>query len=118
CDDGDPLDVLVVGQEPVHPLTIVEARAVGVLRMRDDKGIDDKILAVAMHDPAVNQISSHEEFPPYLAREIHRFFIDYKVLEAKEGLVEEIMGVDEALRIIRESLELYRKLRRGELRTR
>jgi inorganic pyrophosphatase len=45
CDDGDPLDVLVLGQEPVFPLTIVEARAIGVMRMRDEKGIDDKIAA-------------------------------------------------------------------------
>src|SRR5436189_1060535 len=51
CDDGDPLDALVLGQEPVHPLTIVEAQAIGVMRMRDDKGIDDKIIAVSIHDP-------------------------------------------------------------------
>ncbi len=48
CDDGDPLDVLVLGQEPVDPLTIVEARAIGVMRMRDEKGLDDKILAVCV----------------------------------------------------------------------
>ena len=53
CDDGDPLDALVLGQEPVYPLTIVEARAIGVMRMRDDKGIDDKIIAVNVRDPAV-----------------------------------------------------------------
>src|SRR5690348_3539642 len=53
CEDGDPLDVLVLGQEPVHPLTIVDARAIGVMRMRDDKGIDDKIIAVNVRDPAV-----------------------------------------------------------------
>ena len=52
CDDGDPLDALVLGQEPVHPLTIVEARAIGVMRMRDEKGIDDKIVAVSVRDPA------------------------------------------------------------------
>ena len=50
CDDGDPLDALVLSQEPVYPLTIVEARAIGVMRMRDDKGIDDKILAVSTVD--------------------------------------------------------------------
>src|SRR6266516_2972684 len=42
CDDGDPLDALVLGQEPVFLLVIVEARAIGVMRMRDDEGIDDK----------------------------------------------------------------------------
>src|SRR5262245_41459009 len=55
CDDGDPLDVLVLGQEPVHPLTVVEARAVGAMRMRDEKGVDDKIIAVSVSDPAVNE---------------------------------------------------------------
>ena len=53
CDDGDPLDVLVLGQEPVYPLTIVEARAIGVMRMRDEKGVDDKIVAVSVRDPVV-----------------------------------------------------------------
>ena len=52
CDDGDPLDALVLGQEPVYPLTIVQARAVGVMRMRDEKGIDDKIVAVSVRDPS------------------------------------------------------------------
>jgi len=52
CDDGDPLDALVLSQEPVYPLTIVEARAIGVMRMRDEKGIDDKIVAVSVRDPA------------------------------------------------------------------
>ena len=57
CDDGDPLDVLVLGQEPVYPLTIVEARAVGVMRMRDEKGLDDKIIAVSTLDPAFNDLA-------------------------------------------------------------
>src|SRR5690349_17817901 len=48
CDDGDPLDVLVLAAEPVYPLTLVDARAIGVMRMRDEKGIDDKILAITI----------------------------------------------------------------------
>src|SRR5436305_174744 len=52
CDDGDPLDVLVFSQEPVQPLTVVDVRAIGVMQMRDDKGIDDKLLAVSIGDPA------------------------------------------------------------------
>src|SRR3954470_8976808 len=51
CDDGDALDVLVLGQEPVVPLTLMTARAIGVMRMVDDKGGDDKILAIHVHDP-------------------------------------------------------------------
>src|ERR1041385_1611284 len=99
CDDGDPLDALVLGQEPVMPLAIVEARAIGVMRMRDEKGIDDKIIAVSTNDPAVNDYRNIEELPAYLMRECVRFFQDYKVLEHKEVVVEDPLGVSEALPI-------------------
>lgn len=114
-EDGDPLDALVLGQEPVLPLTLVEARAIGVMRMRDDKGIDDKILAVSVRDPAFSDYRSIDQLPQHRLREIKRFFEDYKVLENKAVVVDDFLGVDDAIRILRESVELYRKLRRGEL---
>src|SRR5262250_2117120 len=110
CDDGDPLDVLVLGQGPVYPLTLVEARAIGVMRMRDEKGIDDKILAVSVRDPAVADYTNHEQLPAHIGREIKRFFQDYKVLENKTVEVDDLMGPDEAFRVLREALDLYRKL--------
>jgi inorganic pyrophosphatase len=115
CDDGDPLDALVLGQEPVHPLTVVDARAIGVMRMRDEKGIDDKILAVSVHDPAFADYQHHDQLTGHTLREIRRFFQDYKMLEHKEVEVEEFMGPEDAVRILESSLELYRRLRRGEL---
>jgi inorganic pyrophosphatase len=115
CDDGDPLDALVLGQEPVYPLTIVEARAIGVMRMRDEKGIDDKIVAVSVHDPAFADYTDKDQLPAHVLRQVRRFFEDYKVLEHKQVVVEDLLGPPEAFRIIREALELYRKLRRGEL---
>jgi inorganic pyrophosphatase len=115
CDDGDPLDALVLGQEPVYPLTIVEARAIGVMRMRDEKGIDDKIVAVSVHDPAFADYTDKDQLPGHVLRQVRRFFEDYKALEHKQVIVEDLLGPAEALRIIREALELYRKLRRGEL---
>lgn len=118
CDDGDPLDVLVLGQEPVYPLTVVEARAIGVMRMRDDKGLDDKILAVNVRDPAVSEYRDRSQLPPHTEREIRRFFQDYKVLENKTVEIEDFLGPAEALTIVREALELYRKLRRGEVEIR
>jgi inorganic pyrophosphatase len=115
CDDGDPLDALVLGQEPVYPLTIVEARAIGVMRMRDEKGIDDKIVAVSVHDPAFAHFTDKMQLPGHLLRELQRFFEDYKALEHKQVVVEDLLGPEQAVRIIRDALELYRRLRRGEL---
>ena len=115
CDDGDPLDVLVLGQEPVYPLTIVQARAVGVMRMRDEKGIDDKIVAVSVRDPWFADYHDKGQLPPHVLRQVRRFFEDYKVLEQKQVMIDDLLGPEDALGIIREALELYRKLRRGEL---
>ena len=114
CDDGDPLDVLVLGQEPVFPLTIVEARAIGTVRMRDEKGVDDKIVAVSVHDPAFAEFTDKDQLPAHVMRELQRFFEDYKVLEQKQVQVEALVGPDEAVRTIREALELYRRMRHGE----
>jgi inorganic pyrophosphatase len=115
CDDGDPLDALVLGQEAVYPLTIVDARAVGVMRMRDEKGLDDKIVAVSVHDPAFADYTDKGQLPPHVLRELWRFFEDYKALEHKQVVIEDLLGPAEAIAIIRDALELYRKLRRGEL---
>jgi inorganic pyrophosphatase len=114
CDDGDPLDALVLSQEAVYPLTIVEARAIGVMRMRDEKGIDDKIVAVSVRDPAFSDYRDQAQLPPHVLREVRRFFEDYKALEQKQVAVEDLQGPADAVRIIREALDGYRRLRRGK----
>ena len=116
CDDGDPLDALVLGQEAVVPLCIMHARAIGVMRMRDDKGIDDKIISVNVNDPLYAEYTTLEDLPEHKLLEIQRFFEDYKALEHKEVVVEGMRARDEALDILRDSLVMYRKLRRGELK--
>src|SRR5436190_10334330 len=115
CDDGDPLDVLVLGSEPVFPLTIVEARAIGVMRMRDEKGIDDKIVAVSVKDPSFADFHDKSQLPPHVLRQERPFFEDYKALEHKQVVVQELMGPNDSVRIILEAMDLYGKLRRGEI---
>lgn len=107
--DGDPLDVLVLMQEPVVPLTIVRARAIGGFFMRDDKGVDDKIIAVAIDDPAFSHYHRHMEIPPHIVRELTRFFADYKTLEHKLAEVEELYGVEHAMEVIQEAVAGYRQ---------
>jgi inorganic pyrophosphatase len=94
----------------------MHARAIGVMRMRDDKGIDDKIIAVSVNDPVWSERMKLDDLPEHKLREIQRFFEDYKALEHKEVVVEGMQDRDEALKILADSLVMYRKLRRGELK--
>ena len=109
ADDGDPLDILVLMQDPVEPLTIVRARALGGLRMVDDKGGDDKIVSVCIDDPAYAHYKSMRELPPHILAELQRFFRDYKVLENKRVDIEDFYGQDRALAIIAESRAAYER---------
>lgn len=110
CGDGDALDVLVLGQEPVLPLCLVVARAIGAMRMRDDKGVDDKIIAVHVNDPAVSHYRDLGEIPPHTLAELRRFFEDYKALENKTVVVENFVGPTAALDIYRRSREDFLEL--------
>jgi inorganic pyrophosphatase len=111
CDDGDPLDVLVFSQAPVHPLTVVDVRTIGLMHMRDEKGIDDKLLAVAVGDPAFADYRDFRQLPKHVIREMLQFFQDYKVLEGKDVTVDEPLGPDEALVVLRAALASYRARR-------
>jgi inorganic pyrophosphatase len=111
CADGDPLDVLVLCQEAVVPGVLLDARAIGVMSMRDDKGQDDKLIAVNVDDPAYMEYQDIAELPAHRMREVQRFFVDYKVLEGKEVIVDAPLGAAEAVKILREALELYTRER-------
>jgi inorganic pyrophosphatase len=110
CEDHDPLDVLVLGQEPVYPLSIVMAKPIGLMKMVDQGEADDKIIAVHAHDPEYAHYNSIEELPPHRMVEVKRFFEDYKALEKKLVVVEDFIGRDEAIKIIEEAIDLYNKI--------
>jgi inorganic pyrophosphatase len=107
CPDGDPLDVLVLCQEAVAAGVLLRARAIGVMRMHDEKGRDDKLIAVHIDDPAYADYRDVSQLPPHLLRELQRFFLDYKTLEGKRVEVEAPFGVAEALSILHEAVALY-----------
>jgi len=86
--DGDPLDALVLVTESTFPGCIIEVRPIGVFRMRDEKGPDEKILCVPVSDPLWNHISRLDQVAPHLKLEIEHFFKVYKDLEKKK------VGVD------------------------
>ncbi|MCB0408366.1 MAG: inorganic diphosphatase [Bdellovibrionales bacterium] len=109
CDDKDPLDILVFGQEPVYPLSIMTAKPIGFMRMMDQGQEDDKIIAVHLHDPSFNQYKSIDDLPAHNLKELKRFFQDYKSLEQKEVLVDRFYGPTESIDIIQKSMDLYKK---------
>jgi len=109
CPDDDPLDILVICNETIYPMTLVEARVVGVMRMLDSGAADDKIIAVANNDMTYKHIEGIEQVPEHWKREIRAFFEDYKRLENKEVRVEAMQGRAEAEQIVSESLGLYQQ---------
>lgn len=109
CEDNDPLDVLVLGHEPVVPLCLMQARAIGCIRMTDQGEADDKVIAVHVNDPAVNGFRDIGDLPSHTFDEIKRFFEDYKILEGKEVQVDDLLNAAAALQIIKQSFAMYRK---------
>lgn len=107
CEDGDPLDILVYCQEPIASLSLMRAQVIGVMKMIDDKGEDDKLIAVHADDPEYAGYTDLWQLPPHRLRELKRFFEDYKALERKEVVVSDPMGRDEALKVLRAAIQLY-----------
>ncbi|HLO98298.1 MAG TPA: inorganic diphosphatase [Fimbriimonas sp.] len=98
--DGDPIDVLVMLSHPTVPGCMVEAHAVGVLEMKDEKGPDEKILCVADRDPRFSNRKSLKDLQPHTLAEIQHFFDVYKALEDKHVEIGDWRDVDYAIELI------------------
>lgn len=107
AEDDDPLDVLVLSQEAVSPLTVMPARAIGLMTMMDTGKKDHKIIAVATGDPEFNAYHEAGQLPPHRLLVLRRFFQDYKQLEKKVVEVEEIGRAEMAYPVIEDALHRY-----------
>ncbi|HEX3998112.1 MAG TPA: inorganic diphosphatase [Pirellulales bacterium] len=107
CADGDPLDVLVLCEEAILPTAMMRVRAIGLMPMRDEKGIDDKLIAVHIDDPHYSQIFGLEDLPSHRLRELEQFFRDYKMLEDKKVDVDGFRAASAAFEILEAAVALY-----------
>ena len=109
AEDNDPLDVLVLCNESIIPLTIVECKPIGVMHMVDNGQADEKIIAVCLNDPFYKDYNSIKDLPAHVSEEIKHFFTVYKSLEGKETVVNnELEGAEEAKQVIEESIKRYK----------
>ena len=107
ADDGDPLDVLVMCQESIVPMTLVQCYPIGVIKMIDGGSMDEKIIAIPFGDPNFNTYTDISELPAHIFEEMMHFFEVYKKLEHKETAVKEIRHRDEAVQIVKKCMETY-----------
>jgi len=112
AEDDDPLDVLVLCQEAVAPLTLVRSKAIGLMTMIDTGKMDHKILAVALDDPEYSGYREARELRPHHLAMLRRFFLDYKTLEGKAVEVEDLQPAAATLEVINDALERYSTQRR------
>lgn len=108
-DDGDPLDIVVLTQVSVVPLTLIPCRVIGVMQMIDRGEADDKIIAVALQDASVSHINNVSELPEFFKVELKHFFENYKALENKVVVVDEFLEKEKAIPIIEKSFSLYQQ---------
>ncbi len=111
ADDGDPVDVLVISREPVAPGSVIRCRPIGLLEMRDEEGIDTKLIAVphSKLDPSYDHIKTVDDLPQIVKDRIKHFFEHYKELEPGKWVkVENFKGVQSAIEEIKKGLENYK----------
>lgn len=106
--DGDPLDILVMCSEAIQPLCLVEATVIGNMQMIDTGVADDKIIAVASKDPAVNYIKEISALPSHFIAVLRNYFEQYKVLENKKVEIDDFQDKAAAYKVIEESIALYK----------
>jgi inorganic pyrophosphatase len=106
-EDGDPLDVLVLLEDATFPGCVIEVKPIALFRMEDDKGVDDKVLAVPCSDPNWNGLETLDDIAKQLRDEIEHFFSVYKDLEQKKVKVDGWYSREDAVKEIKASRERF-----------
>jgi inorganic pyrophosphatase len=106
-DDGDPMDIIVLMDQPTFPGCVIETRPIGIMRMIDDDDNDDKILGVPINDPRCNDITDINDVSKHLLDEIAHFFKEYKYLEGKVTEVQGWENAEKAFEALEHSIKLY-----------
>lgn len=109
CDDKDPLDILILSQIEIQPLTLVKAKIIGVMRMLDQGEADDKLIAVCATDMSVNHLNDISELPEHSLKEVRHFFEEYKRLENKVVKIEAFQGARLAKKIFQHAVKDYQE---------
>ena len=105
--DHDPLDVLVMCQEPIQPLCLVKCYPIGVINMVDNNEEEEKIIAICKNDPSLNSYQDITDVPKHILDEICHFFKVYKQLEGKKTSISKVLGREEAEKIIARSIKHF-----------
>lgn len=109
AQDNDPLDVLILCSESLIPMSLVKCYPIGVIIMKDNGALDEKIIAIPETDPNYNTYKSIHDLPKHVFDEMRHFFSVYKQLENKETSVNVELDREEAIKIIDDALENYKK---------
>ncbi|TSA86964.1 inorganic diphosphatase [Helicobacter mehlei] len=110
--DGDPADILVLGEDPLQAGSVIPCRLIGVLVMEDESGMDEKLLAVPLEkiDPRYAKIQDLEDLPPIVLQKIKHFFETYKDLEPEKWVkVKDFGNKSKAQEILQKAIENYQK---------
>ena len=109
AEDGDPLDAIVLVTNPTYPMTLIEARPIGALKMVDNGEGDDKILCVPVDDPRFAEVKDIHDVRQATLNEVSNFFETYKILEKKKVTISGWKNAAAAKKIINESVARYKK---------
>ncbi|MEO1012104.1 MAG: inorganic diphosphatase [Bacteroidota bacterium] len=115
--DQDPLDVLVLGIEPVFPMIVMEVKPIGVFHMTDEKGPDEKIICVPVSDPVWSKRDDIWDLNPHRLKEIEHFFQVYKDLEKKKVATGGWGDAKKAIKIYHECIKRYNESEHKKKRT-